>query len=240
LGARPKFSPKKPGFDEEYLITDTNTGNYFVVHKGDQVIAFEPTDATGRQFLTEHLVDKAETWLDQRGSRPWFLYFATHVVHEPIKAKAELIQKYRDLGLPASGPDAANYAAMHEHMDTAIGRLLDSLQRRGLTENTIVIFLSDNGGREPHTVNSPYRGGKGELLEGGLRVPLIFQWPGHIAAGSANATPTVVEDLFPTLLDLTSITAPVDPSRIGVSLGPVLRGQAAPLPERHLYWPYPH
>jgi arylsulfatase A-like enzyme len=160
----------------------------------------------------------------------------------PIEAKDSLIQEYLKIGLPKEGVDAAKYAAMHEHMDEAVGRLLHYLDINGLRKNTLIVFMSDNGGREPETVNTPFRGGKGELFEGGLRVPLIFEWDGKIAAGTINNTPVAEYDLFPTLLDMVGVAKPTHIEFDGISIKDMLLNSNHHNNsfDRTFYWNYPH
>ena len=234
--------PDKQGFDYQYMIKQTNPSTYFVEKDSMQIRGFYEDDAPGRQFLTDHLADKAIEWLKQPKTKPWFMYFATYAVHMPIAAKDTLVQKYLKRGLPAEGVDDARYAGMHEHMDDAIGRLLDYLDLAGLTKNTIIVFLSDNGGREPETNNTPFRGGKGELLEGGIRVPLIFEWDGKIASGTVNDMPVAEYDLYPTLLDMVGVPQSRNVKIDGVSIKNVLlhTGNRSDLQNRTFYWHYPH
>ena len=148
----------------------------------------------------------------------------------------------------AKNRDAFNpvYAAMIETLDDAVGRLMAKVESLGLTDRTIFLFTSDNGGLHvleypgtPATHNTPFRAGKGFLYEGGLREPLIVRWPGVVAAGSKCETPVVLTDLFPTLLeaagiDVAKTVGPVD----GVSIAKLLRGES--LPPRTLYWHFPN
>ena len=239
LGKNPQNFPDKQGFDYQYMVSVSNLSQYFVKEDSDQIIGFFNKDDKGRIFLTEHLVDKGIEWFSKPKDKPWFMYFATHVVHRPIAAKNELVQKYLDQGLPAEGVDAADYAAMHKHMDDAIGRLLDYMNKTGLTDNTIIVFLSDNGGREPETVNTPFRGGKGELLEGGIRIPLIFQWKGKIPAGKENHALVITDDLYPTLLSLAGVPLNNKYKLDGISIKNLLLENSKPA-ERTLFWHYPH
>jgi len=242
LGTNLKNMPDKQGFDYQYMISPANPTTYFVEKDSLQTKGFYNDDAPGREFLTDHLADKAIEWLKQPKTKPWFMYFATYAVHMPIEAKDSLIQKYLKMGLPKEGVDAAKYAAMHEHMDEAVGRILNYLDVNGLRENTLIVFLSDNGGREPETVNTPFRGGKGGLLEGGLRVPLIFEWDGKIAAGTINKTPVAEYDLFPTLLDMVGVAKPAHSKFDGISIKNILlnKNQGDELANRTFYWNYPH
>lgn len=242
LGRDIKYSPNKQGFDYQYMVSLANPTTYFVEEDSMQTLGFFDKDAPGREFLTDHLADKAIEWLKQPKTKPWFMYFATYAVHMPIQAKDSLIHKYLKMGLPKEGVDDATYAAMSENMDEAVGRLFKYLDDSGLRKNTLIVFLSDNGGREPQTNNMPFRGGKGELFEGGTRVPLIFEWDGKIASGSVNNTPAAEYDLFPTILDLVGIPRPSQVKFDGSSLKDVLLDDSydKALSNRAFYWNYPH
>ncbi len=124
LSDRPNLYPDKQGFDYHYMLSNSNLGTWFVNKEGGQVVGFGRQESPNSQFLTDHLVDKSVDWLKFTEKAPWFLMFSTHVVHKPIAAQKEVLRKYLDQGLPQEGPDAADYAAMHEHMDRAVGRLL--------------------------------------------------------------------------------------------------------------------
>ncbi|MCY2976027.1 MAG: sulfatase-like hydrolase/transferase [Planctomycetota bacterium] len=138
--------------------------------------------------------------------------------------------------------DHAVYAAMVEAMDQAVGKVLTKLDELGLSENTIVIFTSDNGGLSTSegwpTSNLPLRGGKGWMYEGGIREPLLVRWPSMVKPGSVINTPVSSPDFFPTLLAATATKPHPDQTLDGVSLMPLLKGDA--IPERSLFWHYPH
>ncbi len=242
VGEDPIHHPEHQGFEYSYMIATGNTDNYFVEKDQRQVRKFSRHDQPDRQFITEHFADRAIEWLEsQDANKPWFLFFSTHIVHTPVLAKESLVDKYRQQGLPEEIPDSATYAAMHEHMDSAIGRLLDHIRTAGMEENTLIVFLSDNGGREPQTTNAPLRGGKGELLEGGIRTPLIFQWPGRIQPGTTNDGLTVADDLFPTFLDVAGLPLPENIELDGYSLLTALtRQRDSSLENRTIYFHYPH
>lgn len=138
-----------------------------------------------------------------------------------------------------------HYAAMVESMDENVGHLLQVLDQENLSENTIVVFTSDNGGMSTSirtdnipTTNLPLRTGKGYLYEGGIREPLIFRWPVKIEAGSSTDFPATGTDLYPTLLDLSGIKLKPQQHKDGISLKPLLEGRK--IKERPLFWHYPH
>lgn len=183
------------------------------------------------------LTEAAEKFIDANKNKPFFLYLAHNNPHIPLVAKKELIEKHKDAFNPV-------YAAMIETLDDCVGRVLAKLETHGLAENTIVIFMSDNGGlhvlesaKTPATYNRPWRAGKGFLYEGGVRVPLIVRWPGRIKPGQTIDTPIISTDWTPTLLALAGVEA--KEKFDGVNLAELFLNNKAP-PPRGLYWHQPH
>ena len=183
------------------------------------------------------MTDEAIRFLDTHRDRPFFLYLSHYGVHTPIQAKPELIAQYRATRGHA-GHDNPTYAAMVHSVDEGVGRIQRRLEALGLAENTVVIFFSDNGGFGPVTSMSPLRGSKGMLYEGGIREPLIVKWPGITNGGSLSDVPVIGIDLYPTMLAMAGVAPPDDHPLDGVSLAPLLRGEAQ-LPERPLLWHFP-
>ena len=192
-------------------------------------------------FLTEILTTESIAAAQQSVDRgqPFFLYLTHYAVHTPLDADDRFVQRYRDAGLPES---EARYAALIEGMDRSLGRTLDWLDEQGIADDTIVMFLSDNGGLsaharagDKHTHNSPLRSGKGSAYEGGVRVPLVVRWPGHVDAGAVTSLPVSVDDVFPTLCQLVAADAACPD---GHSFAPtLLGGTQSPHP---IYWHHPH
>ncbi len=165
-------------------------------------------------YLTDVLTDRALDYIDAHRDSSFFVNLNYYAPHVPIMGKEELIEKYRQKRAASpndSFPDIV-YAAMVDAIDQNVGRILDRLETLGLTENTLVVLTSDNGGlsveevpafaaHTPPTDNGPLRAGKGYLYEGGTRVPLIVRWPARISAGQVSDTPVVGEDIFPALQD---------------------------------------
>jgi arylsulfatase A-like enzyme len=204
---------------------------------------------------------QAAAFLEESKDKPFFLYMPLHSPHVPLKTRPELLEKYKAkaAALPSSsgprevqaGPgfkaravqDHAVYAGMIQEMDEAVGRVLKKLDDLKLTERTIVVFTSDNGGlataEGSPTCNLPLRAGKGWNYEGGHRVPWIVRMPGRVATGSECDTPVISQDLYPTLLELSGVPVPKDQAVDAVSLVPLLDRKGS-LPERSLFWHYPH
>lgn len=197
-------------------------------------------------FLTEALTLEALAALQETHS-PFFLYLSHYAVHIPIDRDERFYGKYRARGL--SEKEAA-YASLIEGMDKSLGDILDWLDRNGQAENTIVLFMSDNGGYatgaawrdEPlYIQNAPLRSGKGSLLEGGIREPMMVRWPGVVKGGTRCDSYLLIEDFFPTILELAGIRHYQVPQTVdGRSFVPLLRGKGDPSRGRVLIWNYPH
>ncbi|MEE2898451.1 MAG: sulfatase [Gemmatimonadota bacterium] len=211
-------------------------GYFYPYETGDRYLRDLEQGVEG-EYLADRLVDESIRFLEQHSGEPFFLYLSHYSVHTPIQGKADLIERYQDKP-PADGQGNPAYAAMVQSVDDGVGRLITTLDRLGLTENTVVIFYSDNGGFGPVTSMAPLRGSKGMLYEGGLRVPLLVRWPGHVAPGSVTDTPAIGIDFYPTLMELAGATTGVGQPLDGMSLVPVIEGTGE-LPARDLFWHFP-
>ena len=199
-------------------------------------------------FLTEALTREALSTLDsigqQKDNRPFFLYMAHYAIHTPIQADPRFYQKYIDRGLP---PVEAAYATLIEGMDKSLGDLMNYLDEHQLTENTVIIFMSDNGGLAAHTragklhvQNRPLNSGKGSAYEGGIREPMIVRWPGITRPGSRCDHYLMIEDFFPTILQIAGVQHYETVQQTdGISFLPLLTGKGD-MPQRDLYWHYPN
>jgi arylsulfatase A len=187
------------------------------------------------EYLTDRLSDELKTVIAQHKDKPFFINMCTYAVHTPLMAKPEMINKYESKS-PVGGQKNPVYAAMIESMDQTIGILMKTLQNNDLTDNTIVIFLSDNGLIGP-TDNSPLRSGKGYPYEGGIRVPMIIYWNGTIKAGSVSELPVSTVDILPTICALTR-TSPPKTTLDGRDISPAIYGKK--IKDVPLYWHFPH
>jgi arylsulfatase A-like enzyme len=240
------FEPQMQGFDVNIAGDHTGTPlSYFAPFRGAKDGRFMPglEQAADGEYLTDRLTAEAEKFIDKNKGRPFFLYLPHYAVHIPLRAKKELIAKYQSDGKPGRQNNPV-YAAMIESMDDSVGRIVKKLDELKLTERTIIVFTSDNGGlcttegaNTPATVNSPLREGKGFLYEGGIRAPLIVKWPGVVKPGSECAVPVSTIDFFPTLLEACGVKSDAKPD--GVSLVSLLKG-GTDLKRDALYWHYPH
>jgi arylsulfatase A-like enzyme len=225
LGDGPKTRPSARGFDVE----------------------LQRSQAGSEDKYTGELVDNALQFIEQHRKGPFFVYLAFYAVHVPIMAPEQTIAKYRGRP-PVGGHKNPAYAAMLENMDAGIGRVLERLDALKLSDHTLVIFVSDNGGVGGYrdagvgggsdtTSNAPLRGGKGMLYEGGVRVPMIVRWPGVVKPGSACETPVISVDFFPSIAGISGAKTPE--RHDGVSFAPLLRDPRAKLGRDTLYWHFP-
>jgi arylsulfatase A-like enzyme len=199
-------------------------------------------------YLTDRLTDRAIELLERSGDEPFFLNLWYHTVHTPIEGKPADVEYFEDRLGPELRHQNAKYAAMVRSLDDNVGRLLASLATRGLAENTVVIFTSDNGGYvneyggQPVTNNRPLRSGKGSLYEGGIRVPLIVRWPGESPAGRECDEPVCTTDFYRTVLEMTGLEGDQNHNQDmdGVSLAALLRDPDLSLDRDALYFHYPH
>lgn len=188
------------------------------------------------EYLTDREADEAVGFLRAHCEKPFFLYLAHYAVHTPIQAKSELVEKYQKK--PKTNHKNATYAAMVESVDDATGRVLETLDELGLTERTIVVFTSDNGGLCGPTNNRPLRWGKGHAYEGGIRVPWIIRWPGVTKPGTVSDVPICTIDVLPTVLAAADVGLPSGQVIDGLDLRPTLEG--GKLARNALYWHFPH
>ena len=234
----PGFLPDAQGF--AWAVGGDASGlppSYFHPYAGGGRSLPDLGDGAEGEYLTDRLTDEAIRFLDTHHDRPFFLYMSHYGVHTPLQAKADLGRRYRNRPA-ASGHDNPTYAAMIHSVDEGVGRLLQRLDELDLSDETIVMFFSDNGGFGPATSMTPLRGSKGMLYEGGIRVPLIIRWPDTIRAGAVSDAPVIGVDLFPTMLAAAGIAPPPGVRLDGVDLTPLLSGSGQ-LPDRPLFWHFP-
>jgi len=205
-------------------------GNYFSPYENPRL-----PDGPEGEYLTDRLTDEAVGWLEDHADDPFFLYLSHFAVHTPIKGKAELVAKYRELGAP--NPE---YAAMVESVDDSVGRVLEALERLEVARDTVVIFFSDNGGLASVTDNAPLRAGKVTAYEGGIREPMIVRWPGVVEPGSVCDEPVISTDFAPTMVEIAGLEARPEEHLDGLSLVPLLRGEREALEREALFWHFPH
>lgn len=212
LGFMVNISGQSSGHPQSYLGAE-NYGNVPMKPTIQAVSDLQEYHGSNT-FLTEALTQEALKTLDapiQQG-QPFFLHLSHYAVHVPLQADSRFVQRYLDMGLDTS---EANYASLVEGMDKSLGDVMHYLKEKKVDQNTIILFMSDNGGlslsgrgirgRESHTQNLPLKAGKGSVYEGGIRIPFIVKWPGITHKGSVTNTPVIVDDLFPTIMDMAGI-----------------------------------
>ncbi len=202
------------------------------------------------EYLTDRLTDEALKVIDRAGEQPFFLYLAHYAPHIPVEAKAEDIAYFTKKLKPAMHHQNATYAAMVKSLDDSVGRIVEHLEEKGMTDNTILIFASDNGGyigidrkskqSVATTNNYPLRSGKGSCYEGGIRVPLIVKWPGVTTAGTSISEPVIITDIFHTLARAAKFDLANEFPNDGVDLRPLLLGGKTKLERDALYFHFPH
>lgn len=214
--------------------------------KGTQGYFLKPgtTSKAGTNFLTDYLTDKACEFIERSPAKPFFLYFAYNVPHTPIQGRHDLVEYFEDKVSESAIHRNPTYAAMVASLDESVGRIVNKLEELGLSDNTIIVFTSDNGGltqrygkHDGFTENLPLRRGKGSAYEGGVRVPAIVFWPGVTEPGSTCDEPIITIDYFPSFLQMAGLKSQTQVD--GHSIVPLLRGSSKSL-NRNLYWHYPH
>ena len=205
-------------------------------------------DVPDGTYLADFLTDRALEFIDRNRSRRFFIHLSHYAVHIPLEAKAGTIKKYEKKPKPAKGINHPVYAAMIEHVDESVGRVLAKLKALGLEDDTVVVFTSDNGGLRQRytadgdivTTNAPLRDEKGSIYEGGIRVPLIVRYPGMTPHGTTCAEPTISVDFYPTFLELAGSDGDSGHVLDGLSLVPLLKDPTSRLDRDAIYFHYPH
>jgi len=210
-------------------------------------------DGPKGEYLTDRLTDETIKFIEENQEKPFFAFLSYHTVHTPLQVKEATRKKYEDkikkLGLLGDNTNEngsrkyqniPEYAAMVAHMDENVGRLLNKIKSLGLDENTIIVFTSDNGGKNSVTSNAPLRGAKHNLYEGGVRSPLIVKWKGKTVASTVSHEITVSTDFYPTLLDLAGQKQYPKQHIDGLSFKKNLLNVKKQLKRDAIYWHYPH
>ncbi|MEX2579247.1 MAG: sulfatase [Verrucomicrobiales bacterium] len=247
LGNSPEHQPEHQGYDWTAVVGGPFLPGRFRVQHGATDLKPKPD-----QFRTDFEAELAENYIAGNDGKPFFLMVSPYAVHIPLASRSDLVEKYekkakergRDLPHPV-------YAAMTEELDTLVGRVVAAVEKAGLTESTMIAFSSDNGGLyrrydytpeadDEVTSNAPLRGEKGQLYEGGIRVPLIVKYPPMVKPGSVTSAVAVSHDFYPTFVDLANGRLPENQVIDGLSLLPVLQDDSAILKRNAIHFHYPH
>lgn len=254
----PASDPKNLGFDmniagneighpASYFGTDNYGNNMNGKSNRNAVPGLEAYYGTDT-FLSEALTLETLKALDKpvRSKQPFFLYMSHYAIHTPIQGDKRFVDKYLAAGLDSV---EANYASLIEGMDKSLGDILDYLDKNKLAENTVILFISDNGGlslspprSKPANIhNLPLRSGKSSVYEGGIREPMLVRWPGVVQPGSVAEQYVTVEDFFPTVLDIAKARERKTVQKLdGQTFVPILKNSSLTDPKRVLLWHHPH
>tara|TARA_B100000212_G_scaffold290918_1_gene232495 strand:- start:446 stop:1849 length:1404 start_codon:yes stop_codon:yes gene_type:complete len=250
LGAHESLVPEKRGFDEffGFLI---GGHRYFP----DDLTLNDLTEASRqmdgyitriydngkrintKKYLTEELSDNAVKFIEDNSEDPFFLYLSYNAPHTPLQATETDLERNNHIDVEKR----RTYAAMVSSMDDGVGLILDKLEEKNISENTIVVFFSDNGGVEWYNFsdNGPLRGIKGDFFEGGIRVPFTMQWPKKIKPGTNYNKPIIALDVFATVVSAASAEKFIKNNIDGVNLIPFINGDVNGSPHDYLFWKNP-
>ena len=258
------FYPENQGFDLNIAGHDAPMpSTYFYPYKDGRkysdILGLE--GGNPGEYLTDRLTDESLKFIEANNQRPFLLYLSHYAVHTPIESKSELTDKYKHKLESSSEPtksgylpegssktkqiqDDPQYAGMIQSIDESVGRIMGKLDEFGLSKNTIIIFMSDNGGLsnlpiDSPTSNIPLRAGKGWLYEGGIRVPMIIKWPGVVNSGSVCREPVISMDFYPTMLEMAGLPSRPLQHKDGLSLIPLLK-ENDHINRKAINWHYPH
>jgi arylsulfatase A-like enzyme len=255
LGSGADLVPMRRGFDAQYgfygpftLMADPDDPAYVSVRGDDVGDRFQwfqgrrsnspilrngvPIDE--KRYLTDAIADESIAWIETQKDEPFFAYVAFNAPHAPFQAPRAYVDRFAS----EPRPERRVYFAMIAALDDAIGRVLASLDRAGVAGNTLVVFVSDNGGATYTGVadNAPLADGKFSAFEGGINVPFVARWPGRIPAGGTYREPVSTLDAFATIARAAGVELPADRAYDGVDLLPHLRGETPARPHEALFW----
>jgi arylsulfatase A-like enzyme len=230
LGADPPFHPLKRGFDEFFGFL--GGAHPYIPDKGSPI--YRGTNVVGeKDYLTDAFGREALAFIDRHKEKPFFLYLGFNAVHTPMQAADRYLKRFPNI----KDKNRQTYAAMMSAMDDAIGVVLAKLREAKLEENTLIFFVSDNGGPPVNaSSNAPLNGRKATTWEGGVRVPFLVQWKGHLPAGTVYDQPVIQLDILPTALAAAGVSPPADAKFDGVNLLPYLEGKKEGAPHAALFW----
>jgi arylsulfatase A-like enzyme len=240
LGAAPRFHPLKRGFREQFGFI--GGGHDYFKQEPDNPKPREytiPIERNGEpvpesDYLTEAFSREADAFVRRHAEEPFFLYLAYNSPHTPLQVPDKYLERVRGI----ADETRRKYGAMICAMDDGIGRLSATLDELKLNENTLLFFLSDNGGpsQVTHAENRPFRGVKGQVYEGGIHVPFVTRWPGRLPQGESYGSPIISLDIFPTTAAVAGAKVPPGRAIDGVNLMPHITGKGSRPPHDMLYW----
>jgi len=192
----------------------------------------QPVDE--KEYLTDALSREAVDFIDRHSDKPFFLFLTYNAVHSPLQGADKYMQKFKHI----EDIQRRIFAAMLANLDDSVGEITRKLRKEGLENDTMLYFISDNGGptKELTSSNLPLRGGKGQLYEGGIRVPFMVQWPGRIPKGKVYQRPVITTDIFATTFAAAQVEIPKDKKLDSVNILPYIKGEKSGDPHDTLYW----
>lgn len=233
--AHPRFHPQRRGFDEFFGFLGGGhpyfPGQGAPIYRGTEVV-------TEDRYLTDAFAREAVSFVDRHKRVPFLLYLAFNAVHTPMHASDDRLRRFASI----TDEPRRKYAAMLTALDEGVGKVLDSLRLAGLERDTLIVFISDNGGPTmPGTTinasrNDPLRGSKRTTLEGGIRVPFVLTWKGTLPQDVVYNLPVIQLDILPTVLAAAGVRAEPEWKLDGVNLLPFIKGQTSDAPHDALYW----
>lgn len=235
LGWSPTHGPKQQGFP----ISDSDFGSHPYSYRKDR--KRKNAIVSDGQYPSDSLADQAVQFIKSQSDEPFFLYLSQYYVHDPIHTRSAWLREKYAARLPADAlPIRASYAAMVETLDLIVGQVLAAIDQSEHRDNTLVVFMSDNGGHPNYTANSPLRGSKWNLYEGGIRVPCLIRYPSHIPKGVTVDTPIHGCDLLPTFCSVAGKKLSYE-GIDGISLAPLLEQPTKSIAhDASLVWHFPY
>lgn len=237
LGAHPQFHPNQRGFDDYYGML--GGGHIYLPGAKGGAEYNIPMNRNGKDepltgYLTDVLGQEAAAYIQKSSAKPWFLYLAFNAPHTPLQVTEKQLNRVGHI----TDETRRNYAGLVVGMDDALGVVTKALRDSGQEQNTLVWFFSDNGGPVgvTHSDNTPLRGAKGQVFEGGVRVPFLISWPGKLAEGKDFAPPVHSLDVFATAVALAGAKIPTTHQPEGMDLLPYLTGTKSGAPHERLFW----
>jgi arylsulfatase A-like enzyme len=237
LGYLPHFHPLKRGFDEFWGYT--GGGHDYFTAKPDGTGYLSPIECNYKTpqtltYITDDKGDECVDFIKRHKNRPFFLFASFNAPHTPMQATEADLQLYENI----KDEKRRKYCAMVHRLDVNVGRIMQALEEEGLKENTLVVFISDNGGPcdQNSAINAPFNGQKGILLEGGIHVPFLMNWPENLPSGSVYKNPVTSLDIAPTFIELAGGTILETDQFDGVNLAPYVLGNKTGQPHKELKW----
>ena len=234
LGYLPQYHPLKRGYDEYFGFLGGAHDYLDAAGDSHNPILRGTNRVDNISYTTDVFGDEAVKFIQKHDGQPWFVYLAFNAVHAPLESTEKYLSRFPDI----KDRKRHTFAAMLSAMDDAVGNVLGKVHELGQDENTLVFFISDNGGPTAQTTsgNGPLRGFKAQTWDGGIRIPYIVQWKGHVPAGRVDNRPVIQLDILPTALAAAGEEVKPEWKLDGVNLLPFLTGEKTGVPHEALYW----